>query len=189
LRENPIVSSLRDSICVKSYPALPCRATDCPIPSGLIPSSNLRFFSTPKPVPFKKRVLTQILKALISSILRHSRALPSDYLEQQILAGAACPHNFCRKTGLTPVTVCVNYRLSVCPGGRIGRLAWARGVNNEFDEMDNFRSAGNRSCFGAGLGCVCTTGLATDTDVRAAGRLGPGWTAARCAKWTNSPAH
>src|SRR6266851_9159533 len=62
LRENPIVSSLRDSICVKAYPALPCRATDCPVPSGLIPSSNLRFFSTPKPVPFKKRVLTQTLK-------------------------------------------------------------------------------------------------------------------------------
>jgi hypothetical protein len=31
----PIMSSLRDSICVKSYPALPCRATDCPVPSGL----------------------------------------------------------------------------------------------------------------------------------------------------------
>jgi len=41
------VSSLRDSICVKSYPALPCRATDCPVPSGLIPSGDRRFFSTP----------------------------------------------------------------------------------------------------------------------------------------------
>jgi hypothetical protein len=46
-RELPIVSSLRDSICVKSYPALPCRATDCPVPSGLIASGYLRFFSTP----------------------------------------------------------------------------------------------------------------------------------------------
>jgi hypothetical protein len=43
----PHVSSLRDSICVKSYPALPCRATDCPVPSGLIASGYLRFFSTP----------------------------------------------------------------------------------------------------------------------------------------------
>ena len=48
LRENfPIVPSLRDSICVKSFPALPCRATDCPVPSGLIASDDLQFFSTP----------------------------------------------------------------------------------------------------------------------------------------------
>jgi hypothetical protein len=39
------VSSLRDSICVKFYPALPCRATDCPVPPGLISSGNLRFFA------------------------------------------------------------------------------------------------------------------------------------------------
>jgi hypothetical protein len=32
---------------LKSYPALPCRATDCPVPSGLIASGDLRFFSTP----------------------------------------------------------------------------------------------------------------------------------------------
>ena len=43
----PVVSSLRDSICVKFYPALPCRATDCPVPSGLIASGDLRFFPTP----------------------------------------------------------------------------------------------------------------------------------------------
>ena len=54
MREIPIVSSLRDSICVKSYPALPCRATDCPVPSGLIPTSNLRFFFHPlSPYPSK----------------------------------------------------------------------------------------------------------------------------------------
>ena len=48
LRENfPIVPSLRDSICVKSFPALPCRATDCPVPSGLIALGDLRFCSTP----------------------------------------------------------------------------------------------------------------------------------------------
>src|SRR6202162_6716145 len=62
------------------------------------------------------------------------------------------------------------------------------GFNNEFDEVDNFRSAGHEPCFGSGLGCVCTADLATDTDARPAGRLGPGWTAARCAKWTDSPA-
>src|SRR5580704_16735643 len=28
----------------QSYPALPCRATDCPVPSGLIASGDLRFF-------------------------------------------------------------------------------------------------------------------------------------------------
>ena len=40
------MSSLRDSICVKSFPALPCRAPDCPVPSGLIASGEMRFFST-----------------------------------------------------------------------------------------------------------------------------------------------
>jgi hypothetical protein len=34
-------------------PALPCRPTDCPLPSGLIASGDLRFFSTPlKPSSF-----------------------------------------------------------------------------------------------------------------------------------------
>jgi hypothetical protein len=28
-------------------PGTPCRATDCPVPSGLIASGDLRFFSTP----------------------------------------------------------------------------------------------------------------------------------------------
>ena len=37
----------------ESYPALPCRATDCPVPSGLIGSGHLRFFSIPlKPSSF-----------------------------------------------------------------------------------------------------------------------------------------
>ena len=32
----------------ESYPALPCRATDCPVPSGLIASGDLRFFLPPQ---------------------------------------------------------------------------------------------------------------------------------------------
>jgi hypothetical protein len=44
---SPLCRPLRDSIYVKSYPALPCRATGCPVPSGLIASSDLRFSSTP----------------------------------------------------------------------------------------------------------------------------------------------
>ena len=32
---------LRDSIYVNSYPALPCRATGCPVPTGLIASRDL----------------------------------------------------------------------------------------------------------------------------------------------------
>ena len=60
------MSSLRDSICVKSHPALPCRATDCPVPSGLTASGDLRFFSTPQsPIGFREKYLRGF-KALIA---------------------------------------------------------------------------------------------------------------------------
>jgi hypothetical protein len=57
------VSSLQDSICVKPFPALPCRATDCPVPSGLIAPGDLRFFST----PFKAQIFVGSLRPDLKS--------------------------------------------------------------------------------------------------------------------------
>jgi hypothetical protein len=54
--------------------------------------------------------------------------------------------------------------------------------------MDTFRSAGLEPRTGSGLGCVCAAGFATDTKPGSTGRLGSGWTTARCAKWTDTPA-
>jgi hypothetical protein len=39
------VPSLWDSIYMKSYPALPCRAIGYAVPSGLLASGDLRFLS------------------------------------------------------------------------------------------------------------------------------------------------
>jgi hypothetical protein len=58
----------------KSYPALPCRATDCSVPSGLIASGDLRFFST----PFKALISTGIYGAAEAMPFVKSFTLPRE---------------------------------------------------------------------------------------------------------------
>ena len=77
---------------------------------------------------------------------------------------------------------------AVCPGGRIGRLAWARGVNNEFDEWIISGVLGTSLALAPALVASAQQASQQTPTPGQQGDWGQAGTAARCAKWTDSPA-